>query len=557
MKSSRYDPSSRTWSVALHEYSSFIERLSGNDDINVIPLPAWILATFQEKEVSASSGIDLRPIDEKLVSRLMPFQREGVEFGIKNQGRVLIADDMGLGKTIQAIAIASYYHREWPLLVVCPSSVRMMWADELTRWLPFLKLKDICVVFNTKAELSSRLITIVSYDLAVRLKDQLKAMNFQVVIADECHSLKNHKAARSKVCLPLLKTSKRAILLSGTPALSRPSELYTQVDAVAPQLFPSFIQFGVRYCNGHQGHFGWDFSGASNLEELQLLLEEKLMIRRLKSDVLAQLPEKFRQVVKLDPNLVKTTGLKQAEKAFERAASLKGSQKHSALLNFFSETAVVKCPAVIDYVSELMENGVKVLIFAHHKVVMNALCDSLASNRHQYIRIDGLTAGEDRLSLCNEFQSDPSVLAAVLSVTAANTGINLTSANIVVFTELYWNPGVLIQAEDRVYRIGQKNSVNIRYLVASGTADDYMWPLLQQKLSVLGKAGLSKDDFAQSDRQLHQDSRQERIFHYFEELVSNEQQALLSVEVKDGLLNKREEWGDEICEPDIKRPRLQ
>ena len=169
---------------------------------------------------------------------------------------------------------------------------------------------------------------------------------------------------------------------------------------------------------------------------------------------------------------------------------------------------MAKCPAVVDYVSELMENGVKVLLFAHHKVVMNALCDSLDSKGHQYVRIDGLTAGEDRLSLCNEFQNDPSVQAAVLSVTAAN---NLTSANIVVFTELYWNPGVLIQAEDRVYRIGQKNSVNVWYLVASGTADDYMWPLLQEKLSVLGKAGLRKDDFAWSDCQLHQDSRQEMI----------------------------------------------
>ena len=563
MKSSRYDPSSCTWSLGLEEYQNFIQRLSGNDEINVMPLPAWILATFPGKELSASFGIELHSIDEKLVSKLMPFQREGVEFGIRNQGRVLIADDMGLGKTIQAIAIASYYHKEWPLLIICPSSVRLMWADELTRWLPSLKQREVCVAFNTRAELSSGLVTIVSYDLAVRLKDQLKAMNFQVVIADECHSLKNHKAVRSKVCLPLLKASKRAILLSGTPALSRPSELYTQVDAVAPKLFPSFVQFGVRYCNGHQSHFGWNFSGASNLEELQLLLEQKLMIRRLKLDVLSQLPEKFRQVVKLDPNLVKTTGLKQAEKEFERAASMKASQKRSALLNFFSETAVAKRPAVVDYVSELMENRVKVLIFAHHKVVMNALCDSLDSKGHQYIRIDGLTAGEDRLSLCNEFQNDPSVLAAVLSVTAANTGINLTSANIVVFTELYWNPGVLIQAEDRVYRIGQKNSVNIRYLVASGTADDYMWPLLQQKLSVLGKAGLSKDDFAQSDCQLHQDSRQEKIVHYFEELVSIEQQAISSVDVDDVsscVLNDPElfdDWGAEAYEPDMKRPRLQ
>ena len=257
--------------------------------------------------MSASSGIELHSIDEKLVSKLMAFQREVVEFGIRNQGGVLIADAMGLGKTIQAIAIASYCHREWPLLIICPSSVRLVWADELTQWLPSLKQQDICVAFDTKAELSSGLVTIVSYDLA-----------------DECHSLKNHKAVRSKVCLPLLKASKRAILLSGTPALSRPSELYTQVDAVALSFFHSVWCLTLQWSS--ESLWFWDFSGASNLEELHLLLEQKLMIRRLQSDVLSQLPEKFRQVVKLDPNLVKTTGLKQAEKEFERAASLKNAE---------------------------------------------------------------------------------------------------------------------------------------------------------------------------------------------------------------------------------------
>lgn len=568
LRSSRYDPSSRTWSLDLEEHENFVRRLRENDGIKVVALPTWILATFQGRQPIVTPAIELLSVDEKLVNALMPFQREGIEFGIRNQGRVLIADDMGLGKTIQAIGIACYYRREWPLLIICPSSVRMAWADALLRWLPSLKSKEVCVAFNTKVDLWSGLVAIVSYDLAVRFKETLKSRQFQIVIADECHFLKNHKSLRSNVCLPLLKSSKRAVLLSGTPALSRPSELYTQIDAVAPKLFHSFIQFGVRYCDGRQKHFGWDFGGASNLEELQVLLEQKVMIRRLKSEVLSQLPDKVRQVVKLDPSLVKASGLKQAEKEFQRAVKLKACVKRTALLGFYRETAEAKCAAAVDYVSDLMESGMKVLIFAHHRIVMDALCNALDSKKHQYIRIDGSTVGEDRLPLCDEFQSNPSVLAAVLSVTAANTGLNLTAASVVVFAELYWNPGVLIQAEDRVYRIGQKNSVTVRYLIASGTADDYMWPLLQNKLRVLERAGLSKDDFAQSDYEVHQDSKQKTIMQCFEELASTLEPSIPQTAVddanhwlleddmfKDDIL---EGFGaDESCEPETKRPRLQ
>ena len=561
-KGSTFNAASKTWSIGLEDHADFIEQLSKHDEIKVCPLPAWIVATFQGTQQSAISAVDFDSIDKNLVATLMPFQKEGVEFGIRNKGRVLIADDMGLGKTIQAIGIASYYCRDWPLLIICPSSVRMMWADALVRWLPSLEHQDIIVAFNTKTDLSSGLVTIVSYDLAVRLQDKLRARGFQIVIADESHCLKNYKALRSSVCLPLLKSSKRTILLSGTPALSRPSELFTQIEAVAPKLFPSFIQFGVRYCNGHKSHFGWDFSGSSNLEELQLLLEEKVMIRRLKACVLSQLPDKFRQVVKLDPSLVKVNKIKQAEEEFMRATQSKRSEKHSALLNFYSSTAEAKCSAVVDYISDLMESGSKVLIFAHHQRVMDAVCNTLDSKKYDYIRIDGKTAGEDRLPLCEKFQQISTVMAAVLSVTAANTGINLTAASLVVFAELYWNPGVLIQAEDRVHRIGQKNSVNIRYLIASGTADDYMWHLLQTKLNVLGKAGLSKDDFRQSDYEMHLNSKQKTIEQYLEGWETGGDKKSLSSNEDDG-----SEWfmddefleglGELPDEPDTKRPRLQ
>ena len=157
---------------------------------------------------------------------------------------------MGLGKTIQAIAIAACYRSEWPLLIISPSSVRMNWGEEFKKWLEVCPL-DINVVMTAKEKFDS-LINIVSYDLVHKMLDQLKDKKFKVIIADESHYLKTRTAKRTKALLPVLSNANRVILLSGTPALSRPEELYTQLMAVQPSLFPDFKAFAVRYCNAHK-----------------------------------------------------------------------------------------------------------------------------------------------------------------------------------------------------------------------------------------------------------------------------------------------------------------
>ncbi|KAK9968980.1 hypothetical protein ABG768_027197 [Culter alburnus] len=507
MPSRCYDMKTRKWTFLLEDYGKLMADLNELSSVEIEPLPHAVLQSFCAQFEKSESGApvppeaDLSHVDPQLTRSLMPFQRDGVNFAVSREGRLLLADDMGLGKTVQAICIAAYYRSEWPLLVVAPSSVRFTWAEAFRRWLPSVRADDINVVVTGRDSLRSGLINIISYDLLNKMDKLPPSSPFSVIIMDESHFLKNMKTVRCRAALPLLKAAKRVILLSGTPAMSRPAELYTQILAVRPSLFPRFHDFGTRYCDAKQLPWGWDYSGSSHLSELKLLLEESLMLRRLKSEVLSQLPAKQRKVV-----TVTTDGINSRTKAALNAAAkelAKGyhnkSQEKEALLVFFNHTAEAKIRAIMEYISDTLECGrEKFLVFAHHKLVLDSITKELGEKGISYIRIDGSTPSAERQQLCDRFQSSHKSCVAVLSITAANMGITLHSADLVVFAELFWNPGVLIQAEDRVHRIGQTSNVDIHYLVAKGTADDYLWPMIQDKMNVLEQVGLSESNISEN-----------------------------------------------------------
>ncbi|XP_004376354.1 SWI/SNF-related matrix-associated actin-dependent regulator of chromatin subfamily A-like protein 1 isoform X1 [Trichechus manatus latirostris] len=528
LDSRSYDVKTRKWNFLLEDHNKLIERVRCLPQVQLDPLPKTIIQAFASQLEKTSLHLtvdapeaDLSGVDSKLVSSLMPFQRAGVNFAIAKRGRLLLADDMGLGKTIQAICIAAFYRKEWPLLVVVPSSVRFTWEQAFLLWLPSLTPDCINVVVTGKDHLRAGLVNIVSFDLLSKLEKQLKTP-FKVVIVDESHFLKNSKTARCRAAMPILKVAKRVILLSGTPAMSRPAELYTQIIAVKPTFFPQFHAFGLRYCDAKRQPWGWDYSGSSNLNELKLLLEEAIMLRRLKSDVLSQLPAKQRKMVVVAPGRISArarAALDAVAKEMITKDKTKKQQKE-ALFLFFRRTAETKIPSVIEYILDLLESGKeKFLVFAHHKVVLDAITNELERKHVQHIRIDGSTPSADRDNLCEQFQLSERHAVAVLSVTAANMGLTFSSADLVVFAELFWNPGVLIQAEDRVHRIGQTNSVGIHYLVARGTADDYLWPMIQEKLKVLGEAGLSETNFSETTEAadyFYKDPKQQTIYDLFQ-----------------------------------------
>ena len=172
---------------------------------------------------------------------------------------------MGVGKTIQSISIAYLFKNDWPVVVICPSSLRFNWRDEFMNWLTFLREDDIQVFTSAQDEFNSKCcIYIFSYNIAMRLAGILGRKAFKIVIVDECHFLKSRDSLRAKNLVPVLMRTKRILLLSGTPILARPSELYNLMRIIRPDVFTSFTDFGKRYCNPKEAHYGIDWSGSKN-----------------------------------------------------------------------------------------------------------------------------------------------------------------------------------------------------------------------------------------------------------------------------------------------------
>ncbi|KAK4586288.1 hypothetical protein RGQ29_023457 [Quercus rubra] len=504
----------RLWIFPISSLSSAEKVLSEIPGYNV---EVEDMDPLVHRAIAAASAVpDLRDRYDRMPSyiesKLLPFQRDGVRFVLQHGGRVLLADEMGLGKTLQAIAVSACIRDSWPVLILTPSSLRLHWASTIQQWLN-IPPSDILVVLSqcggsnragyTIVSSSTKgcilldgLFNIISYDVVPKLQNLLMASEFKVVIADESHFLKNAQAKRTTASLPVIKKAKYAILLSGTPALSRPIELFKQLEALYPDVYKNVHEYGNRYCKG--GIFGV-YQGASNHEELHNLIKATVMIRRLKKDVLTELPVKRRQQVFLE---LAEKDMKQINALFrelevvkskikacqskEEVDSLKFNEKN--LINkIYTSSAEAKIPAVLDYLGTVIEAGCKFLIFAHHQPMIDSIYQFLLKKKVGCIRIDGGTPAASRQALVTDFQEKDATRAAVLSIKAGGVGLTLTAASTVIFAELSWTPGDLIQAEDRAHRIGQVSAVNVYYLLANDTVDDIIWDVVQSKLENLGQ----------------------------------------------------------------------
>ena len=419
--------------------------------------------------------------------KLYPFQNVGVAFIENHKGRALVADEMGLGKTIQALAWLQMHPELRPTIIVVPASLKLNWAKEALIW---MTNPDIEILVGTRPWKPTADILIINYDILHSWVDQLRMIKPQVLITDECHYFKSNRAQRTKAVKKLAKRIPHIIALSGTPIINRPIEAFNALKIINPDLFPDYWYFVHHFCNAKHNGFGWDFSGASHTDELHKLLTGTVMIRRLKKDVLPDLPSKVFSYVPIQ--LCNYKEYRAAERDFigfiketkgKVAAERASNAETLVQIETLKQLAVKgKLQETIGWIEDFLEVEGKLVVFAIHKFVIDALMEKFSDTA---VKIDGSVSQSGRQQAIEEFQTNPKVKLFIGNIKAAGVGITLTAASSLVFLELGWTPGEMSQATDRIHRIGQKSSVNIYYLLAKDTIEEKIAKLLDRKLKVV------------------------------------------------------------------------
>lgn len=235
--SKRWDPDSKKWSFLIKDFENILSQMKKLDlKLEFIDsIPEAVINTLIESQ-SKKEDVNLEDrLSKEFIDGLYDFQREGIIFGIQRNGKCLIADDMGLGKTVQAIGLALWFSEDWPLIIVCPSSLRYQWMNSILRWAPNVSQDDIFIAKNIKDMFPRVPVTITSYDIMSRMKNRFLVDTnrfYNMIIMDESHYIKSDITQRTSTALLIAKSCRRVVLLSGTPALSRP---------IGKFIFPKYV----------------------------------------------------------------------------------------------------------------------------------------------------------------------------------------------------------------------------------------------------------------------------------------------------------------------------
>lgn len=437
-----------------------------------------------------------------------PHQLDGVRFLHARDGRALIADEPGLGKTGTTLLWLNERPELEPTVIVCPATMRSVWAREIKMWrgqsafLPVGETPD-------PAAYAGQPFVIVHYDILAGDSTidksthrivvgenswlaHLRALKPQCVVVDEGHLIKSTAAMRSKAVRALCRGVRHVIVLTGTPIVNRPVEAYNIVQLVArpEDGIPPWPTFTRKFCDPKHNGFAMNYGGAKNVEQLNSLLLKTVMLRRRKADVLDDLPAKVRQVVPL--RLSNRGDYLEAENDYlnyvrqtegATAATRAGRAEAITRINKLRGLAAAgKLDEAIEWIEDALETNGKLIVFAVRRSILDRLS---AHFGRRSVRIDGDVPQAERGGIVDRFQSDPKVGLFLGQMQAAGVGITLTAASNVAFLEFPWTPVDLIQAEDRAHRIGQRDVVNVHYLVAEGTVDEQLMKLLDAKRAVI------------------------------------------------------------------------
>ena len=489
-----WDGENKKWMIPLH----------GFDELMQVFPKAHVSASLREligdklKKQSEIKGFVGRTTPVANITfdnpglHLFPYQNVAVEFAEANNGRCMLAMEQGTGKTMATIG----YMRTHPgddTIIVCPSIMKPVWKTEIYKWLGI----DATVLSGRKpdiAMLESKPVSgevlqegsewrwdgikkngippkppsgkpgsvwILNYEIMGAWLDTLKTVSGNpLIVFDESHYLKNSKSKRTKAAKTLAGKVSKTILLTGTPIMNHPSDLFSQLNIIDPASYPNFFGFAKRYCGayqwGEEGHKLWNFDGATNIEELAERLQSTIMLRQTKEQCLPDLPDKMHTRVPLQ---------------------VSGGDPGDIM-----DVMRAKIPHVIEHIRDLLTRVDKLVVFCTHTEILESVCSEFDA-----MRIDGKVHDDHEV-----FQHDPDKHIIVCNVDAAGVGITLTAASHAVFCEIPYTPSKLEQAADRLHRIGTKNAVNYYYMIAENTIDEAIADMVINKKKVVNRVMLDK-----------------------------------------------------------------
>lgn len=425
--------------------------------------------------------------------KAFPFQRKTIySVERKFDGRALIGNVMGLGKTPTSLWFVKRKRLgdTLPLLVVLPKIVRGQWIQAIQ------DILGICPdVLETRTPPRGKRsfnspVAVINYDIIAYWRDYLESRDFQTIIVDECQRCTNPKAKRTKVTTAIMKQTPFALALSGTPLSNRPIELFPIINALHPKEWPNRGLFGHRYCGAKYTRWGWDFKGSSNIGELNARLKQTCMVRYLKEEVALELPEKLRTIIPVelsDPEeytrakndfvgWMKSNYPDRLNKAI-KALTL---SKAGHLLRL---AARLKMKQVVEWINyRLEQDSGKIVVFAVHRKCVEALSRRIKAKSAV---VNGSVVGRHRDAAISQFHNDSKTRVFIGNTAAAGVGLNLNIASTLCMTELMLMPGPLLQAEDRIHRIGQTSTCWVYYFIGQGTIEESVSKLIQRKQKII------------------------------------------------------------------------
>lgn len=501
-----WEPGTKTWEKVLNTYIlSDLLNQPPLKYLNVEVVDKNIEKELDEIHKDARKAIDLSKslssdiiLPEHIEKILFPYQKVSIEYSKLKVG-ILLADEMGLGKSLQALCVAES-RKAYPLVIVCPANLKLKWAEgEIRKWFPEKKIQILYSKDSLKLENE---IFILNYDiLKNHTKSILETLKPKAVIFDESHMIKSPKAKRSQLALRFKSVPLR-MCLTGTPVINKPLDLIHQLQVLdCLKYFGGVTTFKKRYCNPQFDGFRFVYDGVSNVLELQQKLRQFCMIRREKSEVLTELPEKIieetyfeldniKEYKKLERDIVEWWREKvrlnevltpEQKKAYLDNSGFKQIEEFTKIEYLKQASAKFKLKQAIQWIDNTLEQKKKLIIFAHHIEIIDSLHNTYKDC--SVVLKGGMN--KDVQNIVNEFKNNSQKKLFIGSLMAAGTGLDLQFCDTMAFLELPWTWAHVDQAMSRIHRIGQKESCNYYFLLAKETIDEKIWKLILSKRELM------------------------------------------------------------------------